>query len=85
MIKEIVDVGVILINEERVVSPYIVKAIGDQTYLSSALSLKTSGFIDNYSKLGKTVEMSKEKNINIGAYNSKKNQMEFKYAKEVEE
>lgn len=83
---EIVDVnGVILINEDRVVSPYVVKAIGDQTYLSSALSLKTSGFIDSYTKLGKTVEMTKEKSISIMAYNSKKNQMQFKYAKEVEE
>lgn len=83
---EIVDVNdVILINEDRVVSPYVVKAIGDQTYLSSALSLKTSGFIDTYTKSGKTVEMTKEKNISIKAYNSKKNQMQFKYAKEVEE
>lgn len=82
---EIVDVNnVILINEDRVVSPYVVKAIGDQTYLSSALSLKTSGFIDSYTKLGKTVEMTREKNINIMAYGSKKNQLEFKYAKEVE-
>lgn len=83
---EIVDVNeVILINEERVVSPYIVKAIGDQTYLSSALSLKTSGFIDSYTKLGKSVEMTKEKSINILSYNSKKNQLELKYAKEADE
>lgn len=83
---EIVDVnGVILINEERVVSPFIVKAIGDQTYLSSAISLKTSGFIDSYTIMGKSVEMTKEKNINIMAYNGKKSQLQFKYAKEVEE
>ena len=83
---EIVDVnGVILVNEDRIVSPYIVKAIGDQTYLSSALSLKTSGFIDSNTILGKTVEMTKEKNISIMAYNSKKSQLQFKYAKEVEE
>lgn len=83
---EIVDVnGVILINEERIVSPYIVKAIGNQTYLSSALSLKTSGFIDSYTKLGKSVEMTKEKSINILSYNSKKNQLELKYAKEADE
>lgn len=83
---EIVDVnGYILINEERTVSPYEVKAIGDQTYLSSALSLKTSGFIDSYTKIGKTISMKKEKNILINAYESKKNQMEFRYAKEVKE
>lgn len=33
---EIVDVnGFILINEERVISPYVVKVIGDQTYIST--------------------------------------------------
>lgn len=83
---EIVDVnGFILINEERVISPYVVKVIGDQTYLSSALSLKVSGFIDSYQKLGKTVKMTKEKSIKIEAYNSKKKVMQLDYAKEVEE
>lgn len=82
---EIVDVGAILVNEERIASPYIVKAIGDQTYLSSALTLKNSGYIDTYKSNGKTITMTKENNINILEYNSKKQQMQFKYAKEVEE
>ena len=83
---EIVDVNTrIFINEEPTTSPYIVKAIGDQTYLASALSLKTSGFIDSYKKLGKTVDMKKSKNIIIKAYNGSKNLMQFKYAKEEEE
>ena len=83
---EIVDVnGRILINEEPTVSPFVVKAIGDQTYLSSALSLKNSGFVDSYTKFGKTVEMKEQKNISILAYNGSKNQMTFRYAKEVEE
>lgn len=75
----------IYINEEPNVSPYVVKAIGNQTYLSSALNLKDSGFIDSYKKLGKTVELKKEKNITINAYNSAKNQLQFRYAKEVKE
>lgn len=83
---EIVDVnGRILINEEPTVSPFVVKVIGDQTYLSSALSLKNSGFVDSYTKLGKTVEMREQKNISILAYSGSKNQMAFRYAKEVEE
>lgn len=83
---EIVMVNdIILINEERVTSPYTVKAIGDQKYLSSALSLKNSGYIDKYTSLGKTINMSLERNIKILAYNSNNNLMEFKYAKEVEE
>lgn len=84
--SEIVDVnGTILINTERVVAPYEVKAIGDQTYLSSAISLKNSGFIDIYSKLGKTIEMSIENKINILAYNGRKSQLQQKYAQEVKE
>ena len=75
----------ILINEERVTSPYTVKAIGNQKYLSSALSLKNSGYIDKYTSLGKTINMSLEKNIKILAYNSNNNLMEFRYAKEVKE
>lgn len=82
---EIVDVNsVILINEERITSPYIVKAIGDQTYLSSAITLKNSGFIDSYKKLGKTVDMTKENRITILAYDGQKNQLQLKYAKGVE-
>lgn len=77
--------GTILINEERVASPYIVKVIGNQKYLSSALSLKNSGYIDKYTSLGKTINMTLEKNIRILAYNSNNNLMEFRYAKEVEE
>lgn len=75
----------ILINEERVTSPYTVKAIGNQKYLSSALSLKNSGYIDKYTSLGKTINMSLEKNIKILEYNSNNNLMEFRYAKEVRE
>lgn len=82
---EIVEVnGTILINEERVTSPYTVKAIGNQTYLSSALSLKNSGYIDKYTSLGKTISMIQDNNINILAYNSGNNLMEHRYAKEVE-
>lgn len=85
--SEIVDVNVIMVNEERIVSPYIVKAIGDQTYLSSAISLKTSGFIDKYTNSGKTVSFTIENNIKILAYdeNCNKGPMELKYAQEVVE
>ena len=82
---EIVEVnGMILINEERVTSPYTVKAIGNQTYLSSALSLKNSGYIDKYTSLGKTISMVQGNDISILAYNSGNNLMEHRYAKEVE-
>ena len=85
--SEIVDVNVIMVNEERIVSPYVVKAIGDQTYLSSAISLKTSGFIDKYTNSGKTVSFELQNNIKIYAYdaNSNKGPIELKYAQEVVE
>lgn len=74
-----------LVNGERVSSPYIVKAIGDQKYLSSSLSVKNSGYIDKYTNSGKTVTMTTDRNISILAYNGANNLMELKYAKEVEE
>lgn len=83
--SEIVAVGdSILVNTERVTSPYEVKAIGDQTYLSSALSLKNSGFIDTHTSNGETVQLEEQDNIIIQAYNSSKELMDLKYAKEVE-
>ncbi len=82
--SEIVNVDeTILINTQRVTSPYIVKAIGNQKYLSSALSLKNSGYIDKYTSHGKTINMTLEKNIKILAYSGGNNLMEFKYAKEA--
>ena len=84
--SEIVEAGGrILVNTERIVAPYTVKAIGDQKYLSSALSLKTTGYIDSLQKIGKTVEMEQDRNILIKAYSDDKNLMKFKFAKEVEE
>ncbi len=84
--SEIVMVNdTILINTQRVSSPYTVKAIGNQKYLSSALSFKNSGYIDKYTSLGKTVNMTVEKNIKIQAYNNEKGLMDFRYAKEVKQ
>ncbi len=81
MLMEIYYVnGNILVNTKRIISPYIVKVIGSQTYLSSALSLKNSGYIDNCKNEGKTIEMKQEKNIKILAYNGIR---QMKYAKEV--
>ena len=76
---------IILVNGERVSSPYVVKAIGDEKYLSSALSVKNSGCIDKYTSSGKTVSMETDSNIKILAYNGANNLMELKYVKEVEE
>lgn len=75
---DIVDINnsYILVNSEKIVSPYKIKAIGDQTYLESALSIKNAGFVDKYSKIGYTVEIEKTNDITIPKY---KGDMELKY------
>lgn len=65
----------------REVSPYIVKAIGDITYLESGLSQKQYGYIDSMVNSGKDVTLEKSNNINIEAYNGT---LGFEHAKEVE-
>ena len=81
--SHIVDLsaGFISVNGERIVSPYIVKAIGDITYLESGLSQKQYGYIDTKVNEGKNVTLEKGENIFINAYGGT---LGFKYAKEVE-
>lgn len=81
---EFVDVaGYIIVKpRQRIVSPYVVKVIGDQTYLTSTLSLKNSGFIDIQNSNGKKVTMEQQRNIKISAYSDT---LEPKYIKEVTE
>lgn len=81
---EIVDLGgfsYISVGGKRLEAPYVVKAIGNQTYLSSILNLKDSGYIDQYKNSGKSVEMETSKRIEILKYNG---EMTYKYL-EIEE
>lgn len=66
----VVSVGTryISVGGTRVTSPYIVKAIGNQSYLSSILNLKNSGYVDRYNSSGKKVNVSLDSNIQIPAY-----------------
>lgn len=66
---------------QRIASPYVIKAIGNQTYLSSTLSLKDSGFIDRYKASGMDIKLEKGNNIKILKY---KGDLKVKYMKEVE-
>lgn len=67
----------IIVNSRRITSPYTIKAIGDQTYLQSALNIK-GGLIDNYKSLGYTVKLEVKNNIEIKKYNG---EMTLKYIK----
>ncbi len=49
-------------------SPYVVKAIGDPTYLESGLSKKNYGYIDVQKSEGKTVTLTRKDNITIKKY-----------------
>lgn len=70
--SDIVDIGMtdgssfILVNKKkRIVSPYVIKVIGDQKYLESALTTKTVGFMDQYSE---NATLEKQNNIRIEKY-----------------
>ena len=69
------------VSGQRVASPYVIKAIGNQTYLSSTLSLKDSGFIDRYKASGMDIKLEKGNNVKILKYNG---EMKVKYMKPVE-
>lgn len=84
--SDIVDINIddgahyIFVNKEkRLVSPYVIKAIGDQKYLESALTTKTVGFIDQYS-MNATLE--KQNNIRIPKYSE---EIKIKYVNMKEE
>jgi len=82
---EIVDLNdymSINVDGRRLSSPYVVKAIGNQTYLSSILNLKDSGFIDKYTNSGYTVKCENRKKVEILKYS---NDMAIRYLEEVEE
>lgn len=60
-------------SEKKNVSPYIIKAIGDQKYLESALTTKTVGFMDVYSEYA---ILERKNNIRIPKYTGN---IEIKY------
>ncbi len=63
----------------RITSPYVIKAIGDRTYLSSTLNLKNSGFVDSMKSNGLKIKVEQSSNIIIGKYTQTIN---AKYIKE---
>ena len=73
----------IVINGKKMSSPYVVKAIGDQSYLESGLTTKDTGYIDVYIKGNKkTATIERQNEIQILKYDG---EMSLKYAEEVKE
>ena len=58
----------IKVNGQRIVTPYIIKAIGNPTYLESAL-IGNGGPVDNMQKIGHDVSIEKPNKVTIPKYN----------------
>jgi len=65
----------IKVNGQRILAPYVIKAIGNQTYLESAL-LGNGGYVDELKKIGHNIAIEKENKIKIVKY---KDEIKLKY------
>lgn len=57
----------IKVNGQRILAPYVIKAIGDPTYLESSL-LGSGGYVDELKSYGYDVTIEKGNKININKY-----------------
>lgn len=57
----------IKVNGQRILAPYVIKAIGNQTYLESAL-LGNGGYVDELKKIGHDVSIEKISRMKIIKY-----------------
>ena len=57
----------IKVNGQRILAPYVIKVIGDQTYLESSL-LGNGGYVDDLKKNGYEVTIEKSNKISIKKY-----------------
>ena len=69
----------ITVNGTRIVAPFTIKAIGNPTYLESAVAQKKYGYIDTQIAGGKDVTLERQSTVSIAAYNRNLN---FEYVKE---
>lgn len=58
----------IKVNGQRILAPYVIKAIGNQTYLESAL-LGNGGYVDELKKIGHDISIEKIAKVKITKYN----------------
>lgn len=72
----------ILVNGERIVSPYEIKAIGDKNEFDKILNFKDDGFVPYYKNRGYSIEMNFQSDIHINSYNK---EMSLKYLNDKKE
>ena len=68
--SDIVDIGssFIKINGQRILAPYVIKAIGNKAYLESSL-LGNGGAAEQIKKMGHEVQITQNNNVLIKKYN----------------
>ncbi len=82
---EIVEISkkyILLNGDQRVSSPYIIKAIGDKQKMLETLNLKNEGYIDLYKNAEYDIKIEENSNITIYKYNKDIN---LEYIKEGED
>lgn len=77
---DIVYTNVLRINGKRIWGPFLIKAIGNQTYLEGAL-LGVGGYVDELRKWGLDIQIERNDNVLIDAYT---NELSLKYINEEE-
>lgn len=60
--------SIIRVNQQRILAPYIIKAIGDPSYLESAL-IGNGGYAEQMRITGQKVEITRNNKITIPKYN----------------
>ena len=72
--SDIVDISgsFIKVNGQRILAPYVIKAIGDSTYLESGL-IGNGGHVDSMKKIGQDVTINKSNKVKITKYNDEIN------------
>ena len=66
--ERIINMSFIKINGQRIVAPYIIKAIGNQSYLESSL-ISNGGPVDEMKKIGQDVSITKSNKVIVPKYN----------------
>lgn len=82
---EIVEISkkyILLNGNQRISSPYIIKAIGDKQKMLETLNLKDEGYIDLYKSAEYDIKLEENSNITIYKYNKDIN---IEYIKEGED
>ena len=72
---DIVFTNVLKVNGKRIWGPFTIKAIGNQTYLESAL-IGVGGYIDELRKWGFDIQIERNDEVQIEAYS---NELSLKY------